>query len=612
MKKMTLFLISMIALAACQKNQESLDPQPEAQAYGEWQDKTQKSRDGSVIYTESRRAVAQDELKRVYSTTDLQPIPVDPYHNAQVFAIKNVPEYEDALFIAPKIYAYGSQDGVRLVPRKEGSKLILPFPVVLLDGVQTLVQDSRAGKDIQVPGQFLVKDLDGLKKNLNSRYQKNVLASLPGCPRQVLVRVPGKTFDVTPELMKLSDYCQINTPFNVEIVVDHLEAEYLLKNAIAEGNVEIAAIYETKVSFAVARMSLSYDKSRIFSELQMALAGSNGYIKADIQVKITELLKKLNMHMSIKGDYTEQMQMIADNIFAMFFEPMPEVERLKVPKCKDAAICFSLAIQKDKYQEELRVEWEQSTNIMTGETIAIASKLRPTQDTIIQIGDPSSNGVSHKRLSLSNRSGAMETGMTVISGDQLEVEPHFLEVQDQSYQSIFTERRDNKVCTAESSRAKRDGPEKTYCSAWENRWTQVTTYNFPAKNSFQRYDNPMGQFAQVFDGLYLVFTFKEETSEGPKDRQIECPLSLFHRHGDGRSLKVILENRPTCEIFGKNKTNPLMFFRNGIQFPMNYKEGVETLDWQGNQSSNVQVKSFMPEIKFGGVLKLRGLGFISE
>jgi hypothetical protein len=175
-----------------------------------------------------------------------------------------------------------------------------------------------------------------------------------------------------------------------------------------------------------------------------------------------------------------------------------------------------------------------------------------------------------------------------------------------------TIRKDHVDCYEDDGRFKSSGPcpiypFRTVFGRTENHWEEITYYNL-TEPSFVRLDQPIGRLQEIFEGLFLKFTYLE----GSRPAEVLCPLKIFPRKGDGRGLVVRLENRPDCRPFGSAfSTAPIVHLVNRIHFPVHYLKGVKRAWYDGKVDSEPMPDIYYPRVELAASVSIRGYAFTS-
>ncbi len=556
-----------------------------------WSVSSVRATDDSVRLKKSEMPQDQVEtMRREYRQTDLIAIPVSPKYNVSLFQIKNVSEWENTVFIAPKLFAYGSAEKGRIAPeRNPDGTVTLSFPVVLTDAADANVTSPSASEKINLPDTIAIHQFDELRTEIYRRYSSS-LAPLPGCPKQIIVKVNDAEYDATPRDLAKGDYCQMNTPFTASIRVPEEKARFILQKALYANAVDIRAVYETRVAFTVSRFNLEFDRSKLFREIESELSIDAGpWADADVHAKVTNAVRRQAMKVQVQGDMNSHLEGIVSQAVGLFFERFSPDPRSGLKSCGDALVCLRLNYNYSKEEQSLSVGWQQSTSAQTGQNYITWTKLKALTDKVVDIG------AKAERPPLKNDGSSIETGLTVVSGDLLEITPSFLIRELREFDQIKTSRASHSVCVAS------DGDR---CTRTEDHWTETSTYSYSAPQ-YKAMNEPIGQLQQIFDGLVLKFTWRNDRDGALVEKS--CPLNIFERDGDGKSLTVRLENHPTCQIFTADmKSKPMLHLVNGIQFPVKYRSGQEVRLWNGQVIQSPEVRTYSPQVEFAGTVAIKG------
>jgi hypothetical protein len=648
----------LLSLAACASGQSML---PEALGLAPvapikknsagWDVSHLKADDGSVeVLKEIMPEYERQKVKAEYRQTSLIELPIESRFNAKFFRIGLVDEYRDAIFVAPKVFAYGSSEKGRLSIKRNGNGTVsLSFPVLLTDGAVSTVQSPTADSTIQLPDTFQLQHIQELRATIASTYgPQTVLAPLPGCPKSISVIVANQQYDATPQDLAYGDYCQLNAPFTVTITTGEEEARGILEDALYNGAVDLRAVYETRVAFVTTQFKVSFNKAKVFRDISARLSVKTGWAEADVRAKVTEVVRDHAMKVKIVGDLNSHLDTVVSQAINLFFEKFNLDPDTRSEECGKALVCLRLNYNYSKESETFEFEWTQSTTTLTGQRYLTWTKLRANQDNVVQIGKTGTNcpyGTCRPFLANQGSESSIESGLTVIPGDLVEFTPEVLRMERRQLDVPVTVRKDNVVCVAEVPifeekcyrtcefvdlkhwvNTLRSGLGQdidslggrfctrecdtvqtgTRCIRSENRWVETTRYSMGAVEIAEELD-PVAYTSQLFEGLELKFTSSAGTAA------VSCPLSSFVRHGDGRSMRVRIENRPGCQVFSDNNRDGIMLHLvNRIGFPQQYKAGVYIRDWTGAVRQEPQIRTYQPLVALSGKLGIRGYSFSSS
>ncbi len=587
-----------------------------------WPVVARESSADSVVSMEIREMpkAHQEKVREELRATDLTPLPIDTVFNVHLFRIENVPEYRDAVFMAPKLYAYSSADGARLVPRRnpDGS-VSVSFPVVLTLGDRKHLQAPGGQTEIEIPEFLRIPDFPRLKQRVREIYGADkFLAPLRGCPKRITVVSAGKEYDATPSDLEGGADCSRETPFTVTLRLSATEARHLLQEALYAGVVDVRAVYETRVAFAVSRFKLEFDQQKLFEDLASRLSVRTFWADVDLRAQVTEVVREHALRVRIQGDLTPPIQSVVDQAIRLFFVPFPPDPETRLKGCSNATVCFRLNFQQERRSQSLSVEWMASSNSVTGQNTVTWTKLKPLDAAAVRIAKltnrASSPGVFQQ----------VETGLTLVDGDLLALTPLEAEVEEGELEVPSVQVAHSRHCLkTEPVREKRrvrvgGGPGITGGPDWEEKWVQIgercvqfedrwvkTTRFSAGRSEFRRVPSPIGRFPELFEGLELVF------DPGLPSERI-CRLDAFERQSDGKSLQVRIENRPSCGLFtGAPAESRMLFLRNSLRFPRSYRSGRLVVDWTGKTRESPKVRSHVPEVRLSLELGIRGARWAS-
>jgi hypothetical protein len=580
-----------------------------------------QSPDGSVSV--DRTPINPAEARNEYRRTNLIQVPVDAKYNATILRITDdtVTDDQNKAFLAPRLYAYGTQQGGQVLPIKHADGTVtLSFNVTFLDGTTEKISSPSAdGSTVTVPDLFTVQNRDQLETLLVSEFGMSPgLAPLPGCPKKITVIASGKEYDVTPANLARGDFCELNIPITVSLTLPEADAKLLMEVALYAHLVDLEGIYETKVSYPTSKVSVTFDRSKIYSQLQAELGVRAYYVDAAVKIAATKVMENQMMQVTVQGETSEFVDQLIEKVTADFFEPWVATPSAPQNPCGlTTPVCLRFSAISSTESSKMQFDWNETSNLMTGQNYITSTKLKATPN-ISRIGDVTENCVSTSNHEcnqpLSNHADARETGLTVVAENQITVEPTYLvrEKRDQGMQAPV--RTDHEVCLKShrvcSSWPGRAGGCAAVCDQSENHWTEVTTY-FVHDLPPETISDPVGQISELFDGLQFRFAWMDQASG--KMKSLDCALSDFPREGNGRTLVVRVKNVPTCKPFtGVPGETPMLYLLNRIAYRETYQAGHRVLNWDGTLTETPTTQTFIPEVSFAGTVSIQGYAFESD
>jgi hypothetical protein len=580
-----------------------------------------QSADGSV--TIDRTQVNPAEARNQYRRANLVQVPVDAKYNATIFRITDdtLKDDENKAFIAPKLYAYGTQQGGQVVPIEHTDGTVtLSFNVTFLDGTTEKISNPSAdGSSVTVPSLFTVQNLDQLETLLASQFGMNPgLAPLPGCPKKITVIASGKEYDATPANLARGDFCELNVPITVSLTIPEAEAKLIMEVALYAHLVDIEGIYETKVSYPTSKVSVTFDRSKIYNQLQAELGVKAYYVDASVKIATTKVMENQMMQVTVQGETSEFVDQLIEKVTAEFFEPWVATPDDSTNPCGlTTPVCLRFSATEAKESSKLQFDWDETSNLMTGQNYITSTKLKATPN-MSRIGDVSGDCANTSNHScnepLSNHAEARETGLTVAAENQITVEPTYLVREKRDQGMLAPVRTDHPVClkshTICSAWPEGTGACTSVCDQSENHWTEVTTY-FVHDLPPQIIADPVGQISELFDGLQFRFSWMDQASG--KMKSLDCPLNAFPREGNGRTLVVRVKNVPSCKPFtGVPGETPMLYLLNRIAYSESYQSGHRVLNWDGTLIETPSSETFIPEVSFAGTVSIQGYAFESD
>ncbi len=613
-------VLAAIYLSACSpsKGPENVDASSASKQPGktEWTVQELTAPSGAVKATVSVRSnEAIEGLKRTYRQSALIPVPVDPKYNVQLFRIRGSENADSTIYIAPRLFAYGSAQRGSVAPQDNRDGTVsLSFPLALIDGGRENIKGADDKLEVPVPKELRIQDIDALRKELNERFQKpQVLSGMPGCPSRITLTVNDRAYDATPKGMSDSNFCQLNQAIQAPLRVTLEDARFIFQEALYAGAVKAQATFETEVPFIISSVKVRFDKRKVFQDLNASLNVHAGpFADVDIKIRLTQILQRQAMGMDIQGAITPAVESAVKQATALFFEPFRPEPGQNLPACKDATVCLRINYARTHEEGSFDFEWNNTANALTGQHYTTWATMQPVQDRVVMIG-------GDKRPALRNDgTDDKETGLTVVNGTQLEITPSELKVERPVMGKATSSRSSNVVCAQTGWRYsgcrggkgcwEGGGAEDSryeVCLKREDQWVETISYADMEK-SFDPIPSPVGTVPQLFEGLALRFRWTS-TRTGQLKESV-CAATAFPYHGDGRSILLTLSNIQGCEIFGEDSKNGVMVHLvNNIQFPIRYRVGRDYRYWDGRyDSSQSHEEVYLPEVYISGTISVRG------
>lgn len=646
--KLLLPILTSMALMACQKDNSPSDPSPQVTSpapVAPLQDsdyKTTKTitdeKTGITVTTQEVTEEALARLKQEAQLTTLSPFPVEPHFNTQLFTLDQN-EYKDFVFLAPKVYAFSTADGARVsILENEDGTVSIPFHVILVSGFESKISGPKANELISLPESYLVKKSAALEAEVVARGKKKI-AVLPGCPKAFSIKVVDREFDVTPKDLSVTDYCDLTKPFTVALRTNKHMAQYILQNALYNNTVDLRADYQTMVPYVASKVTVEFDKRRIYEELEARFkANYKGIASVDARYYTENIMKNQAMTVDIRGSYDMQLQMAVDAAMKMFFTEVPEVRKVEL-ECSGSMVCVTFNRDYRDFHSKLSFKFERTENTLGSRIFRSTTRLHPLNDRAVVIGEASAevSDQIHSRPSLFNDGDSIETGLTVQEGDLLEISPSYLTIEEREVGHARTKKVSNNVCVEQKKErvcysspgtcVKHEVPdeiaycrreqvceESVSCTRHEDQFIVTTDYFSSSLFEMRKVERPIAQFKEIYEGLTLKFTVASYDPDKHESKIIDvtCPLRFFQREGNGDSLTIRIENKPGCEIFKKNQNQPILHIKNDIHFPRKYKVGTDKINWKGEVLQWHTEEIFKPRIGFGGTLRIRGYRINSQ
>lgn len=621
-------LSTLIALASCGKKDSTPNDQTrdvesitsgiidKISQNGEWAVKERMTRNGDVYYKEESLPKEQvDEIaRREYKSTQMSQVSVNPKFNTQLFRIEGK-DTNNAVFVAPKIYSFSGSEVARMQPlmNEEEGTMTLFFPIMLIDGLSSTVPSPDSQHEsIKIPNNLLIQDVAGLNEFINSKYASSGaqnLARLPGCPKEIILTIAGRQFNIASDILKSSDYCDYNVPIYTSIKLPKNEALWLLQVGLYSGAAQVTAVFETRVPYTVSKFSIEMNKSKLYEEIAARLQFKKLWAKVDLQTEITKIVKRQAMKIYIQGNMNSHLDSIVQQAIDQFFEPLPADPAKADMSCGSEPFCMKISYKKQTYEENLTVEWVQTSDVLSGQNITTWARLFPLSDANVRFENLKNNEVKKSTELVLMKDDLLELKISKISLDNY--------VQDQKTSTVHSNVQvgTNSVRTCpeprevggENNPGGRSHSGYSRCTTtqtpiFQDQWVEETI--FSAVRNDEVTDNPIGKMDTITDDIVLGFSWYENGREVTR----ECPANSFQREGDGRSLLLRMANVPGCEIFTKNSTNkPKLYMVNkSAAAKAEIKEGRITKNWRGEVSDATKNYSYQVNSNYSGEVSIRG------
>ncbi|MGZ3808526.1 MAG: hypothetical protein ACXVCE_10595, partial [Bacteriovorax sp.] len=320
---------------------------------GDWKVLERTTREGEIYYKEETlpRDQVNEIARREYRNTQMSQVSVDPKFNTQLFRIEGN-DTNNAVFIAPKIYSFSGSEVARMRPlqNEEEGTMTLFFPIMLIDGLSaTVPSPDSQHESIKIPNNLLVQDVAGLNGYINKKfaaYGEQNLARLSGCPKEIIMTIAGRQFNIASDVLKLSDYCDYNVPIYTSIKLPKKEALWLLQEGLYSGAAQMTAIFETRVPYTVSKFKIEMNKSKLYEEIAARLQVKAAYAEVNLQTEISKIVKNQAMKISIQGNMNEHLESIVNQAISEFFEKMPADPSKADMSCGGSPVCLKLSYTK--------------------------------------------------------------------------------------------------------------------------------------------------------------------------------------------------------------------------------------------------------------------------
>ncbi len=364
--------------------QTSVSGQTSSSGQSAWTSQTSTASDGSVQVTQTRLIDAsQGAVRNTYQRVNLNQIPVDPKYNAVIFRVtdETLPDDIYQAFVAPKLFSYGGGRDGHLVSHDNGNGTVtIFFDIAFLDGLVSEVPSPASDWKIPLPEVDLIQNRTELETLLATRFGLNQgIVPLAGCPKKIYLVVGQQEFDATSPELAEGDFCQLNVPIATSLTVSMDLAQWILGIAVPAGLVDIRGIFETRVSFPVANIKMSFDRNALFQSLEAELGGRAWILDVDARAGVSKVLETQLLKVSVQGDLNAMLGALVSKVMDQFFQSvMPIPGNPGTAGCGTAMACLRLSYARDSQDGTLDFQWVQSTNTITGQNYLTSTQLRAT------------------------------------------------------------------------------------------------------------------------------------------------------------------------------------------------------------------------------------------
>ena len=582
--KITTMMMATTAMFACSKSSTTNDLQKTVD----------QNEDGALtrykLVDGSRVKKAQGEPT---DRTNLVELPIDSKYNAHVFYNNDQTEEsnKNAAFIAPNLFAYGTQQGGQVVVRKnQNGNITISFNITFVDGMLKKFKDSKAINDIDVPNSFQVHDQEGLKSVLLRTHgiNENKIGALSGCPKQITINYAGREYDVTPSRFLNGNVCEF-TPFTVSVTLNSKDARDFLYQQLPNGMIDVGAVYETKSAKPLVKADVKFDRQKIFDELKASLK-TNWFVDVDAKTAITSVAQNQMMNVRIQGDPKENLKSLIEKITNEFFIPLiPNPKNPEEIKC-EKIVCLQFNQSKISQNDQMDFSYEYESNQMFGYSYITSTKLKSSFQASVTLGKDAACVEDCGRVVTD--ANYFPTGLSLSKGTWVNIKPEVL-IRTKLKSDKVEEHVDHPKCAITYLHAAgltvnqcnslwhipSGGTGATICNSCAagagNDWIETTYYNNVVSSEVN--GNPG---MQTLEDLQLVFKGIDESSTSVKT--IACPLYLFKMINNGDSLSVLVDDSNGCAPFKTINSRASLSVVNAKLFgPVNYLDGKYVRNWSG-------------------------------
>jgi hypothetical protein len=611
MKKLIHPLIALSLLAsACAPQGSSNNTNNQAPAAPQGPVTSEITNGGNKVGSSTLTHFSAQEIAERLRSTSFSKLGVASEHNATVYKLTGL-DQGAKYYIAPRVFVYGTN--VRNLPQTPDGQVIIPFNIALIDGLSSEISIPQLnGQSVAIPQALRVTDEHKLKTEIVNNEPgmsdgKFSITGVPGCPSRISIVAAGTFYDVTPEHITESDYCELNRPFAVHLKLPPETAKYVLGDALRSGMVDINVEYAFQVPIPTSQLTVNFVKSKLFEEIQMELQGSYPpYGQAEVQAAIVKVMKSNVLNIHIQGEYDAQMQLLVDKAIAEFFTPfLPNPKTPPAKKC-DSMVCLSVRAVRQTENQTFTLSFFKMSNMETIKKFRIGSKLQAINEHKATFGYDSSLD-SKKTPEFSNKNPNTQTnplnifsvGVTPQRGNTVELAPtkYSWERRKRDQETLLSSKK-WRQCTG------REGIDN-HCS-YTDRNESLRTLEYTGEEVWDNVVNPLGSVPRLLSGIKTYFKFTNGET-------VICDLeNLDGYNEDGKRLFKV-ENTPRCELFDNDRHTVSDFglINTSVLDPITYTAGQKFVTDYKKDWTTYKEATYTPEVRIAGILKLIGLGFIS-
>ena len=505
-----------------------------------WDHEVERYNDTVTVLSKVLTDQGRQESEKQTRETSLEPINLPTNYNVNAFTVRsrgNV-RTRSSVFIAPKLYFYQKSDGANVVVKRDGDRVIIPLHAILVDGLSEYIPKPNGIDKVRLPDSYRVNISDVKSALIERGYDNDTsVGPLDGCAKEFTLTVSGTTYNVTPPSVRNSDYCEINRPFTLNLVVPAEKADSIINDALYMNEIDAAAAFQVAVGFIDSDMRIQLDRSKIYEKLEMSLQMQRPpYFKGDIQAKLKSIIQKEMMNVFIKGDRSDVIMQLVQMAYDSFVVPyeLKATPDQGVPDCSDTVACLSINYEKNSEYRSLEVGYQQYSTTLTEKTITSFAK--PQQILFPEVAFSSENDQQGEYIdNLNSRMNERVLAVTVMSGSVIELMMNgFIHEIDNTELALGVE--DWNRCGSY---------DWTKRCEWHEYFRKVTrSYAGVSFSEFKEFagnilGNPMRE-------LKLKF-LKADGSD------VICSLSQMDVSANGNKFVVKIENTATCPIFSDNR-----------------------------------------------------------
>jgi hypothetical protein len=588
---LSLLLASSLGLTACTSKQEGsgANRQP---TYVKDATVDILDQNGSTIGSIQQKALSidlqKDSIRKAQSTSLSRLFGPDSAYNANTYLVTGSSD----VLVEPKLMVMPAVGDARDMSAQNDT-VVVPIGMAIVDGIsQTIMGADGVDGAVAVNSGLLIKNDDNqygtesLRRFIAQKVGANAaLGVLPGCPSTIAISDGINTYDVTPELFKVSDYCQVNSPFVVGLRVPKSVAQrWLKKTNSGSGSQTFTAYmqYQAEANAVVGSVHINFDRQKFFEQIQSELHAKYNFIaQADIEIAVRRVLERDRASILVVGNVNELERQIIDQSIAAFFTKMPPSPQLKAAPACASSVCFSVSYVKDQQSKTFSFDYEETAATRLPQVFESHATLQAAFLKKVMIGmDPKKAGSTQELFLNDEVSHPIADGLS--RGNQFSLRILDLQIEQRDRKDevrVYHEEHDD--CAHHVF---------NQCDAWTHAHREIYSRSFAPLENWEVINHPMQSALNVPDQILIRFV----TDSGK--RQVDCPLSAFQN--DGTTVFIDLENQPACQIFAGDDKKVNLFIVNTIKTSQVYWAGgrEEAVNENGGYNT-YSLQKYSPAVK---------------